>query len=336
MSNKINAIYDSDEMPIAIGMPLIGLLLKQDKCADLLMLYCFYLYTAKHQKTNRPFATRTFTQKGLNWSKPRFAYAKRELKKLKLIEDHVDRDPETNLIRKHYIKVNFIWTKKTLDGILEEIQAKIQQEKEGKNNETPGGTKPHPVADITPNALSNNNLNALSFLKKKESENFFPSLYKLFYTKFLKKKRGVYINYLKKNINTEDMLSYQGEGYSDFAILVDVPAFIETSCRMLYHMQTHYSIQYTDSQLTDGFVHMYTLLSDNKVEMKTLSSVVDWYGVAEHREADFTTKIRTPLGLTIEGFTGLLESMQSFERNKNKAKRGSYAKKEEGPVPTRT
>lgn len=163
------AIYKQEAEPIVISKPLMDLLLKQDKFADLFALYCFYYYTAKWQKTNRPRVVASYVQNGLNWTKPRFYSAKNKLKELGLIKDYKALDKTTNAIIGHYIQINFIWSKAKANKA-EEV---VQNDMETKNNEKPEGRKPtplenlpnsktQPVANFTTNALNADSLNALS------------------------------------------------------------------------------------------------------------------------------------------------------------------------------
>ena len=83
------------------------LLLRQPRPADLIAVYCFYLYTANWQCTNRPKATTRYCGKGLKISEVRVRLAKEQLRKLDLIEDYVDRDAKGR-IKCWYIHLKYI------------------------------------------------------------------------------------------------------------------------------------------------------------------------------------------------------------------------------------
>lgn len=148
--------YDTEDEPIILSKPLLDLLLRQEdsKPSDLIGLYSFYYYTAKWQKTNQPKATVSFVSKGLRWEEKKVKRNKRVLVGLGLIKDVVRRDAESRKITGHYIKVNFIWSRDSVDRILQ------------KSSEKPGGWFPTRLVDHLPgnrgeNALSSNR-NALS------------------------------------------------------------------------------------------------------------------------------------------------------------------------------
>ncbi len=166
--------YEKQYEPIVISKPLIDLLLKQEKASDLIALYTFYYYTGKWQKTNRTKATSSYVQKGLNWSSPRFSYAKRKLKELGLIEDYQSRDKDTKFITGHYIKVNFMWRKEKVSELtITDPISNTNSIKPRRRRKLPT-MKSYPLGNMPPNALSDNNLNTLSdnkelyidFLKK--------------------------------------------------------------------------------------------------------------------------------------------------------------------------
>ena len=135
--------YNLQEEPIVLSKALMDTFLLQDNPSDCGFLYSFYYYTAKWQQTNRPKATTSFVAKGLKWSKTRVIKTKKQLFSLGLIEDIKSINPNTKKIAGWYIKVNFIW---------------------GKNHPIvfPEGGKSQCVRKRTINALSSNNINALS------------------------------------------------------------------------------------------------------------------------------------------------------------------------------
>jgi len=147
-NQKANISYAVDEEPIVLSKPLLDTFLSQPKPADLISLYCFYYYTAKWQKTNQPKATTGYVAKGLVWGTDRVRNAKKGLIKLKLIEDIVTRG-EGNRVVGHYIKVNFIWKTTTIKDYFHP-------------QGFPESGNAHTVEGNEGNALSSNNINALS------------------------------------------------------------------------------------------------------------------------------------------------------------------------------
>jgi len=102
--------YDIDQEPIVISKPTSDIFLKQKHPTDVMALYWFYYYTAKWQKTNKVYATTSFTAKALNWGKDRVRRTKGVLIKLRMVEDVINKN-ESGKITGHYIKVKFIWSK---------------------------------------------------------------------------------------------------------------------------------------------------------------------------------------------------------------------------------
>ena len=154
---KNNSVqYEVEHEPIVISKALMDTFLKQERPADLMALYMFYYMTAKWQQTNQPKCTAEYAMNGLNWTKKRVMDAKRELKELKLIQDicHI----ENNRIQGHFIKVNFIWSKSSL----EELKSMDNSQR----YDFPPGGKSQRVVNRSINALSSNNLNALSSIKE--------------------------------------------------------------------------------------------------------------------------------------------------------------------------
>ena len=126
--------------------------LKSDNPAELIALYSFYYYTAKWQKTNQPKCTTNYAANGLKWSESKIRKFKKELIDLGLIEDIALRD-EHNKIAGHYIKLNYILKQSTL--------------KEIHTIENPQCGNSDSVEKKGTNALSDNNINALSTNNKK-------------------------------------------------------------------------------------------------------------------------------------------------------------------------
>lgn len=129
--------------------------LKSDNPAELIALYSFYYYTAKWQKTNQPKCTTGYAANGLKWSESKIRKFKKELIDLGLIEDIALRD-EHNKIAGHYIKLNYILKQSTL--------------KESHTIENPQCGNSDSVGKKGTNALSDNNINALSTNNKNKNK----------------------------------------------------------------------------------------------------------------------------------------------------------------------
>jgi len=143
-----NISYSIDEEPIVLSKPLLDIFLSKSKPAELISLYCFYYYTAKWQKTNQVKATTGYVGKGLKWNLDKVRRWKKELILLGLVEDIIARGTGNRIVG-HYIKVNFIWKNST-------IKSKFH------TTENPECGKSLTVENPETNALSSNNINALS------------------------------------------------------------------------------------------------------------------------------------------------------------------------------
>lgn len=91
---------------------------KTERYSDVLGLYMFYYYTAKWQHTNQPKCTTNFTAEGIGWTRDKVIKNKKVLVRLGLIEDIQDRDEVTGYVKGHYIKLNYIWKKETVESKL--------------------------------------------------------------------------------------------------------------------------------------------------------------------------------------------------------------------------
>ena len=129
--------------------------LKSENPSELIALYSFYYYTAKWQKTNQPKCTTGYAANGLKWSESKIRKFKKELIDLGLIEDIALRD-EHNKIAGHYIKLNYILKQSTL--------------KESHTIENPQCGNSDSVEKKGTNALSVNNINALSTNNKNKNK----------------------------------------------------------------------------------------------------------------------------------------------------------------------
>lgn len=145
---------------IIIPKATMDQLLKIEKPNDCISLYNFYYYTAKWQKTNQPKCTIRYASQGLKICIDRIRKAKKELCKLKLIEDVKDIDTATKKVKGWYIKLNYIFKKTTL------LKSHLMEITEGGNEnhpiEKPPSPKGHPVEIQEGNTLSTNSINALS------------------------------------------------------------------------------------------------------------------------------------------------------------------------------
>lgn len=116
--------------------------------ADLIALYIFYYYTAKWQGTNQPKSTTEYTANGLHWSEARVRKIKKMLIDIGVIEDVIVRD-SGGRVDGHYIRVKYIFKSET-----EEFKIHTVDSPECGACDT--------VEKLETNALSDNNLNALS------------------------------------------------------------------------------------------------------------------------------------------------------------------------------
>lgn len=144
---------------VILSKGVIDVFLKEENGLDLIGLYTFYYYTAKWQKTNQIKATDTYVRKGLNIGKDRLKKAKDRLLELGLIAIITTRS-RAGGIEGWYIKLNYLWKNETVKTYLSEnlLEAKP----------TCGKTET--------NALSTNNINALSTNIKKKVEVTQPEL----------------------------------------------------------------------------------------------------------------------------------------------------------------
>ena len=156
---------------------------KQENAADLISLYVFYYYTAKWQKTNQIKATTEYTSKGIGMGLGNVRKVKKQLIELGLIED-VEKKDELGKITGHYIKVNYIFKKQT--------------ENNTHPNEKPQGGETHSVGNRETNALSINNINALS--SNNEKENILKEIFDFWNSKASNKHR-VLSEEIKKSIS---------------------------------------------------------------------------------------------------------------------------------------
>lgn len=124
---------------------------------DSLTLYIFYIKNAKIQETNSIWNTNTFGMKGLGWGNERYKKAKDFLVNNGFI-DEVTRRNNKGQIDGHYLKINYIFAKETINDV---INQKYQN--------------PHmdiPTSGFQEtNALSNKSINALSNKNESTTQN---------------------------------------------------------------------------------------------------------------------------------------------------------------------
>src|SRR5262245_9775497 len=119
-------------------------LLREKGAADLIALYTLYCYTALWQNTNQPHATLRYVMKRLKWGRDKARAARRELLKLRLIEDVVRRD-ESGCPTGCYVRVAYF----------RPIGPPENQEAPGSPIDPPDfttGSSSHPVDFPPPNA----------------------------------------------------------------------------------------------------------------------------------------------------------------------------------------
>lgn len=93
----------------------LDIFLRQENPSELIALYTFYYYTAKWQQTNQLKCTTGYVAKGLHWGVNKTRKVKKQLKDFGLIEDVQTRDPITKKVCGHYIRMNYIFKKETIE-----------------------------------------------------------------------------------------------------------------------------------------------------------------------------------------------------------------------------
>lgn len=156
--------YDLVNEPIVFSKSMFDLCFSHKTLeVDTLLLYQFYYYTAKWQKTDRPKATTGYVASGLSWSINRVRRHKKVLLNMGLISDVTVRGSNGKIISV-YVYVNFIWTNQKVKEVVDkEIQTIHLQEVNGqltfineKLSQATGITN-HPGGCRQTNALSVNN-----------------------------------------------------------------------------------------------------------------------------------------------------------------------------------
>ena len=193
--------YIENDESIILSKLVLDILLNEKNPSDLIGLYCFYYYTAKWQKTNRPKATANYVASALGWGIDKIRNTKKALRELGLIQDITDF--ENGKITHHYVQVNFIWKRNNHPLILPTL------------GEEPPRGKIHTQNALSPdiiNALSSNiNQNASSSLEegeetRKEKKNLInPSMFEKFWEIYPRhSEKGKTLTCWKKLCNKKD------------------------------------------------------------------------------------------------------------------------------------
>ena len=164
--------FELEKNLIIISVPTIKKLLSYgEEGRDALLLYSFYYYTAKWQKTNQPKATPNFCMKGLHWGEKRFGKADKLLRDLNLVEKKPNR--VKGRITGWYVKINYIWTtKKERDVSPEPLKSHPLDRTRVWTEQGSGSEGTNALSADSLNASSVNNSNALNVDKKNASSVF--------------------------------------------------------------------------------------------------------------------------------------------------------------------
>lgn len=147
----------------------LDIFLRQENPSELIALYTFYYYTAKWQQTNRPKCTTGYVAKALHWGIKKTQKIKKQLLEFGLIEDAKAVDPLTKRVLGHYIKMNYIFKKETLEKnqkcanySTQSFYAQMESLNPSILAKDSTQSFSHRVEKRVTNALSTNNKNALS------------------------------------------------------------------------------------------------------------------------------------------------------------------------------
>ena len=144
-------------------------LLKYKNGSDAIALYMFYIATAKRQETNQPFALPSFCKIGLHWGDYKFKNADKVLRECGLVKKIKDIDTK-GVIRKWYVKINFILKQETLDKV-EHTTTNSGEQKTPQEVDNPDGRLSTRV-DLENKCLKNIT-KCLKNIKKKNSDIYF-------------------------------------------------------------------------------------------------------------------------------------------------------------------
>lgn len=146
---------------VILSKQTIDAFLREKNPAEVLALYCFYYYVAKWQDTNQPRATISFCANGLRWGLTKTRAVKKQLLDIGLIEDVRHTNENTKKVEGWYIRIKYLWKEENHP----------HENREGgvihsHPHNLPHGGLSHRVEKTVPNALSVNNINALSVNNK--------------------------------------------------------------------------------------------------------------------------------------------------------------------------
>jgi hypothetical protein len=179
--NIKTASINPDDEPIVLSKSIMDLIYNQKNHKPLLDLYIFYYYTAKWQKTNRPKCSIAYSAKKLKVSSETIKKNKKILINLGLIKNIQQRCPQGRIIG-WYVQVNFIWKRENISEFVEENDGSGNIDKttveflpKNDNVSTKStGLENSLVVKMATNALSANNINALSVNKQTREESLQP------------------------------------------------------------------------------------------------------------------------------------------------------------------
>lgn len=232
-------------------------LLKQERPEEPITLYILYYNTANWQNTNQPKCTTHFAAKKLHWGIRKVRRAKKVLVNLGLVEDVRAVHPKTKKVTGYYIKMNYKFKAKSESKVNELMELNT----EFTCLKTSSAVKPLAATDTT-NALSNNNLNALSkvsIVSKKERKMKNDVENSIYYTKNEKKKKA------KNKPNNKR------ESYNSI-----IARYAKGNIELIDNLKKFIQIQYANSRkvLTNSsFERMLQKLDD-------MSGGLDYYKVA--------------------------------------------------------
>lgn len=159
-----------------------------------------------------------------------------------------------------------------------------------------------------------------SNIKSVCKEKFFPILYKIFYTKFLKEKKGIYyINYTERDADEKDMLRLLEGGYPEFSI----SDFYKLTEKAITVTQAYKEFPYTDTELAAWFESIRILILDKKIKLSRVDKILDWYSVEEHVKPRWTPDIHNGSDL-VEKFSKVERAIIRY--NKKHAKKAESVK----------
>lgn len=184
-------------------------LLKQERPEEPIALYILYYNTANWQNTNQPKCTTHFAAKKLHWGIRKVRRAKKVLVNLGLVEDVRAVHPKTKKVTGYYIKMNYKFKAKSESKVNELMELNT----EFTCLKSSSAVKPVAPPDTT-NALNNNNLNALSKVKKKEK-----TMLKTYKAKKSNKK------YRHMFGSFDDIISYYSDG--NWALKLKMKDFVQ-------------------------------------------------------------------------------------------------------------